>query len=92
MVWSSISEEKINKALRGLAKIYDPKVYDGYLNGEAYDWGRNPYSAGCFTLFAPYQEEDFANSLFSPEGRVHFAGEHISSYHGWVEGAIETSN
>ncbi|MFG6148801.1 flavin monoamine oxidase family protein [Halobacillus sp. B23F22_1] len=91
MLWSSLSDEvKISEALRGLAKIYGHVVYEEYLNGAVYDWGRNPYSAGCFTLFTPYQEQDFGDALFTPEGRVHFAGEHTSNYHGWVEGAIES--
>ncbi|MGB5371691.1 MAG: FAD-dependent oxidoreductase [Flavobacteriaceae bacterium] len=30
--------------------------------------------------------------LIKPEGRLHFAGEHASAYHGWIQGAIESGN
>ena len=26
----------------------------------------------------------------SPEGRIHFAGEHCSLYHAWIQGALES--
>ncbi|MFW0781200.1 FAD-dependent oxidoreductase [Rossellomorea marisflavi] len=54
------------------------------------NWSVNPFSAGCFTLFTPGQETDFADYIQHPEGRLHFAGEHTSSFHGWMEGAIES--
>jgi len=25
-----------------------------------------------------------------PEGRIHFAGEHLSNYSGWMQGALES--
>jgi monoamine oxidase len=25
-----------------------------------------------------------------PEGRIHFAGEHLSRYSGWMQGALES--
>jgi len=30
--------------------------------------------------------------LYGAEGRIHFAGEHASAYHGWIQGAIESGN
>ena len=26
----------------------------------------------------------------APEGRIHFAGEHTSLYHAWIQGALES--
>lgn len=28
--------------------------------------------------------------LMKSEGRIYFAGEHASAYHGWIQGAIES--
>jgi monoamine oxidase len=28
--------------------------------------------------------------MIRPEGRIHFAGEHTSSWMGWMEGALES--
>jgi monoamine oxidase len=30
--------------------------------------------------------------IATPEGRVHFAGEHASSWPGWMQGALESGN
>jgi monoamine oxidase len=43
-----------------------------------------------FALFAPEQQTDLHAAIVSPEGRVHFAGEHCSLYHGWIQGALES--
>lgn len=91
MLWNSLEEEgRIREALSGLYKIYGEQVYTEYLQGATYSWSQNKFSAGCFTLFTPNQASDFGDAIYLPEGRVHFAGEHTSTFHGWVEGAIES--
>lgn len=30
------------------------------------------------------------NDIIKPEGRIHFAGEHASLAHAWIQGAIES--
>ncbi|XKF67563.1 flavin monoamine oxidase family protein [Virgibacillus necropolis] len=91
LLWNSLDEEgRIREALSGLYKIYGEQVYREYIQGATFSWSQNQFSAGCFTLFAPNQASDFGEALYLPEGRVHFAGEHTSSFHGWVEGAIES--
>lgn len=91
MLWNSLDEEgRIREALRGLYKIYGEQVYSEYLQGSTFSWSQNEFSAGCFTLFAPNQRSDFNKAIYLPEGRVHFAGEHTSTFHGWTEGAIES--
>lgn len=91
MLWSSLDERgRIREALSGMYKIYGEQVYTEYLQGATFSWSQNQFSAGCFTLFAPNQASDFDEAIYLPEGRIHFAGEHTSSFHGWVEGAIES--
>ncbi|UOQ43709.1 flavin monoamine oxidase family protein [Halobacillus salinarum] len=91
MLWNSLpEEERIREALFGLSKIYGNRVYEEFNRGASYSWSQNQFSAGCFTLFSPNQSTDFSWELYLPEGRIHFAGEHTSAFHGWVEGAIES--
>ncbi|MBM7586078.1 monoamine oxidase [Bacillus pakistanensis] len=91
MLWSSLSkDEMISYVLKDLSKVYGKVVYSEFIKAISYNWSQNPYSAGCFTLFTPGQELDFADYIRQPEGRLHFAGEHTSSFHGWMEGAIES--
>lgn len=91
MLWVSLDEEeRIREALNGLYKIYGEQVYTEFLQGTTFSWSESEFSAGCFTLFTPNQRSDFEEAIYLPEGRVHFAGEHTSSFHGWTEGAIES--
>ncbi|MYL71575.1 NAD(P)-binding protein [Halobacillus litoralis] len=90
-LWTSLSlEGKVKEALTDLAKIYGNVVYKEYLTTVAYDWALNPFSAGAFTLFLPGQGENFSAVMKKTEGRLHFAGEGPSDFHGWIEGAIES--
>ncbi|WP_281975028.1 flavin monoamine oxidase family protein [Halobacillus litoralis] len=90
-LWTSLPlEKKIKEALTDLSEIYGNVVYDEYVTTVAYDWGLNSFSAGAFTLFLPNQGEMLNEVMRKPEGRLHFAGEGPSKFHGWIEGAIES--
>jgi monoamine oxidase len=89
--WDSLSEEnQIQQALKYLAMVHGPQVYDEFITGSLFNWALNPYSGGAFALFKPEQETDLGPFLSIPEGRVHFAGEHTSLPHRWIQGAIES--
>jgi len=51
-------------------------------------WSENPFARGAFTVFRPGQMTAWAPVMGLPEGRVHFAGEHIAPFNGWMEGAL----
>uniref|UniRef100_F7AD23 Amine oxidase n=1 Tax=Monodelphis domestica TaxID=13616 RepID=F7AD23_MONDO len=53
-------------------------------------WSQDSYSMGCFAFFTPYQYVDYSQELFQPEGRIHFAGEHTTLPHGWIDTAIKS--
>lgn len=91
MLWSSLSNDEITYyALKDLSKVYGNVVYQEYLQAVSFNWSKNPFSAGCFTLFTPGQKTELGDSIHQAEGRLHFAGEHTSSFHGWIEGAVES--
>ncbi|WP_347551471.1 flavin monoamine oxidase family protein [Pseudalkalibacillus hwajinpoensis] len=91
VLWGSLPKKELTTfLLKDLAKIYGSEVYTEFMQAVPFNWGSNPYSAGCFTLFTPGQEENLGQVISQPEGRLHFAGEHTSSFHGWMEGAIES--
>ncbi|TMW72775.1 flavin monoamine oxidase family protein [Alteribacter natronophilus] len=90
-LWESLTdEERVRYALDFLASIHGDKVRDLFLGGASYSWAQNPFAAGCFTLYAPNQAAEYPAIIKQPEGRMHFAGEHTSNLHGWVEGAVES--
>ncbi len=91
MLWNSLNDDqKITQSLEDLAKIHGPKVFEEYLTSASFSWSQNQFSGGCFTLFKPNQITEFESIVKKPEGRVHFAGEHTSDFHGWIEGAVES--
>ncbi|CAD7684118.1 unnamed protein product [Nyctereutes procyonoides] len=53
-------------------------------------WSLDPFTMGAFAEFTPYQFTDYSQELFKPEGRIHFAGEHTSMPHGWIDTAIKS--
>lgn len=55
-------------------------------------WDNEPYSRGAFAQALPGQKELFAYEMLKPElnEKIFFAGEHISTKHGWMQGALYT--
>ena len=43
------------------------------------------------SLFTPYQHLEYAQELFRPEGRVHFAGEQTAFPHAWIETSMKSA-
>ncbi len=54
-------------------------------------WDDDPWSRGDYCWFRPGQMTSLLPHLASPEGRVHFAGDHTSSRPGWMQGAFESA-
>lgn len=52
----------------------------------------NPYAFGEAAIFSPGQLSLLQQDVESSEwdGKVHFAGEHASLKHAWIEGAVES--
>jgi monoamine oxidase len=91
LTWDSLPErDRIRFTLMNLAQIYGDQVYKEFITGKSFSWSQNPYSVGAFTAFEPGQEIELYPYIPTPEGRVHFAGEHTTLTHGWMQGAIES--
>lgn len=91
LTWNGLSnEDRIQYALKNLAEILGDQVYTEFIKGTSYSWVDNPYSIGAVVAFEPGQENELFPYITLPEGRVHFAGEHTTLTHGWMQGAIES--
>jgi monoamine oxidase len=53
-------------------------------------WAAERWSRGSFVAFRPGQMSAIMPDITQPEDRLHFAGEHTSSWMGWMEGALES--
>ncbi|XP_026221772.1 L-amino-acid oxidase [Anabas testudineus] len=84
-------EELMAVVLEDLVKIHGEDIRQLWTGGLVKKWGLDPYSLGAFALFTPYQQGQYARELFQREGRVHFAGEHTATPHGWIETAMKSA-
>ncbi|MGI8330880.1 NAD(P)/FAD-dependent oxidoreductase [Actinomadura scrupuli] len=88
--WGAMSpERRIEQALEDVAKIH-PQIREVFEFGASHAWYDDPFAAGAFALFEPHQQTALHAHILEPEGRVHFAGEHCSLWHAWIEGALES--
>ncbi|MCU5599640.1 flavin monoamine oxidase family protein [Bacillus wiedmannii] len=91
LTWDSLPQrDRIRYALKNLAEIYGDIVYSEFVTGTSFSWSQNSYSCGAFTAFEPGQELELFPYITPPAGKVHFAGEHTTLTHGWMQGAIES--
>ena len=88
--WAAMDPEtRLEQALDDVAQIH-PSVRDAFEGGASHAWSTDPFAAGAFALFAPGQQSQLQADIVQPEGRVHFAGEHCSLHHAWIQGALES--
>jgi monoamine oxidase len=88
--WAAMDpESRLEQALDDVAQIH-PSVRAAFEGGASQAWSTDPYAAGAFALFAPGQQTQLQADIVRPEGRVHFAGEHCSLHHAWIQGALES--
>jgi monoamine oxidase len=59
-------------------------------NVQTIAWNNEPYTRGAYAAYAPGDLTKYWRALFSPAGRLHFAGEHAAVYQGYMEGAVES--
>jgi monoamine oxidase len=88
--WGAMDEEtRLEEALDDVAQIH-PQVRDEFEVGASHAWYGDRWARGAFALFEPGQQSRLHADIVQPEGRIHFAGEHCSLYHAWIQGALES--
>jgi monoamine oxidase len=88
--WGSLlPHERIEQAIENVAVIH-PQIKDEFEAGASHMWHDDPFAGGAFALFDPGQQTLLHEEIVKPEGRIHFAGEHASLYHAWIQGAFES--
>jgi monoamine oxidase len=88
--WGSLSaDDRVSQALENLARIH-PEAPELFEVGTSMMWHDDQFAGGAFALFDPGQQTLLHDLIVQPEGRIHFAGEHTSLCHAWIQGAIES--
>jgi monoamine oxidase len=94
--WTSLrSDDRVRFALDDLQMLhYNSKQERDYLKakccgGFSHSWAEHEFTSGAFAMFEPTQFRELFPNIWRQEGRVHYCGEHTSTKHGWIEGAVE---
>ena len=88
--WGSLKPyDRITQALDDIAEIH-PQIVEEFEVGTSWMWHDDEFAGGAFALFDPGQQTLLHEEIIRPEGRIHFAGEHASLYHAWIQGALES--
>jgi monoamine oxidase len=89
---SAMSEkDRQDLVLRNMGNLFN-NLNAQYESGTSYIWHEDSRALGAFTYFEPGQMATLLPLAQRPEGRIHFAGEHTSAWHGWMNGALESGN
>ena len=59
---------------------------------DSWAWDTYQWAGGPFALYMPGQFARMHRHVVAPEGRIHFAGEHCSRSHSWMQGALESAH
>jgi monoamine oxidase len=88
--WGSLSaSDRIVEAMEQLSRIH-PQIESEFETGASWMWHDDEFAGGAFALFDPGQQTLLHEAIVAPEGRFHFAGEHASLAHAWIQGSIES--
>ncbi|GHJ37449.1 FAD-dependent oxidoreductase [Streptomyces sp. TS71-3] len=90
--WDCLDDEaRYPHALRGLEEVYGQRVEVFYTGaGRTQSWMRDPYAYGEASVLLPGQHTEVFPDIATPEGPLHFAGDHTSLKPAWIEGALES--
>ncbi|MFF9776940.1 flavin monoamine oxidase family protein [Streptomyces sp. NPDC013978] len=91
--WDSMrSAERYVYALRNLQALHGRRIEVFFTGrGATKSWARDPYAFGEAAIYTAHQMTSFHLDVSRAEGPVHFAGEHTSLKHAWIEGALESA-
>ena len=80
-------QERINYVLNRWENIF-PGATNNLESGVSQSWAQEEWSQGAWASPTSSQDAALASYIGLAEGRIHFAGEHASDDHGWMQGAL----
>jgi monoamine oxidase len=84
---------RIRAAREQVAQMYadaDAEPEELFVRGATVAWGRERFSGGAYSAWAPGQYTRYWPALRRRSGRIWFAGEHTDVYAGYMEGAVRS--
>lgn len=85
-------EERARFVVKQVSKVHPELCERGMVRDAAsFAWDNHRWSGGAFAWYQPGQFTQFHEHVLRAEDRIHFAGEHCSRSHTWMEGAVESA-
>lgn len=78
-------DDRLTSTVRSLEKFF-PGLGTNYVKGFSKCWSEDPWTKGAWGLLAGKRLENGR----APEGRIFFAGEHLSGHASWMQGALQS--
>lgn len=89
----AIEADALNDAVRNIQILNRwenvfPGVQNNITHAYTHSWAKEEWSGAGWPAPTEEEEEAYGSSLGLVEGHIHFAGEHTTEYHGWMQGAL----
>jgi len=81
-------QTQIDRTIELFERVH-PGIRADFEAATTWSWLNEPYSRGAFTVTRAGEFQHLAH-VATPQGRVHFAGEHASPWPGWIQGALHS--
>jgi monoamine oxidase len=71
--------------------LIHPQYRQEFEGSFSVSWHKTKYNLGGWALYSADERQTLYKSLLQPEGRVYFAGEHMTYLNAWMAGAFESA-
>src|SRR4051812_47801520 len=88
--YSAMSESKQVQTSLNVYEQIHPGFKNEFEKATTWSWLNDPHARGAYMVVLPGQFDTVVKHLATPDGRLHFAGEHTSPWPGWMQGAIHS--
>jgi monoamine oxidase len=85
------ADERFSFAVSQMEMVH-PAIRAYLEGGSSICWDNEQWSCGAYAWFRPGEMNSMLRHIASPEGRIHFAGDHTSPAPGWMNGAFQSGN
>jgi monoamine oxidase len=88
--YSAMTESKQIETSLDLYEQIHPGFKKQFERAATWSWLNDPFAKGAYMVTLPGQFRTVVPHLATPEGKIHFAGEHTSPWPGWMQGALHS--
>ena len=81
--------DRLRFVREGMEKVF-PGTAKNFEGGASKCWDEDPHARGASSWYRPGQMTELWPHVATPEGRVHFAGDHTSAWIRWTNGAFQS--